>query len=87
MSRHQRIVRLFAAAGALLLSRGREITSALEPFGAAAAARSAALGGAFTRFVEALAETELVLLSSIYGLCVLAVFLGNVRFALRWGKR
>jgi anti-sigma factor RsiW len=76
-----------AAAGAALLSRGREITTALEPFGALVASRSSALGAAFARLVGALAGADLVLLSSIYALCALAAMLGSVRFALRWGNR
>ena len=76
-----------AAAGAALVSRGREITSALEPFGAAAASGAAAFGSFFARLVEALAQVDFVLLSAIYGLCVLAVMLGSVRFALKLGKR
>ncbi len=76
-----------AAAGAALISRGREITAALEPFGAMAAARSAAFGDAAARFLDALAEMDPVLLSAIYGLSALAVMLGNIRFAVRWGKR
>ncbi len=76
-----------AAAGAALVSRGREMTTALEPFAAAAASRAASLGSFFARLVEAIAEVDFVLLSAIYGLCALAVMLGSVRFALKWGKR
>jgi predicted anti-sigma-YlaC factor YlaD len=76
-----------AILGAALLSRGREITTALEPFSAMLASRSGELGSFFIRLVDAFAGVDIVLLSSFYGLLALAILLVNVRFAVRWVRR